>query len=154
MKYIKMSVLALALSATQLFAQSHAPQIVTADAMPQKVLEALPAAVKVDDKDLSKTMKAMGKNYRDLRKAENLAAMKEPAQQLAIYASQAEALGLDPEKATEASKKVYLEGIQTMRHQIRDLQKAIENNQLEEAKALILAIGETKNKGHDYFEVK
>ena len=114
---------------------------------------ALPAAAKVDDADLEKTMKTMGKNFKALNKADDVLAMGKEVDELAAYASQAEAIGLDPAKASDAAQAEYVRLMQKLRVQIADLQKAIGEKDAAKAKALVEAINETRKEGHKYFEV-
>lgn len=114
---------------------------------------ALPAAAKVDDADLEKTMKIMGKNFKAISKADDVLKMGKEVGELAAYASQAEALGLDDDKASDEAKAEYVRMMQKLRVQIADLQKAIDDKDAEKAKALVEAINESRKEGHKYFDV-
>lgn len=135
------------LGSVNLFAQEK-----TTEALPQtEVTQTLPEAKLLDDKDLEQTMKQMGRNFKALDKAENLEAMKEPAQKLADYASQAEALGYT--KVDEAGQKAYKEQMVKMRVKIVELQQAIEKNDEASARALLKEINQLKVDGHRHFDI-
>lgn len=114
---------------------------------------ALPPAAKVDDADLEKSMKTMGKNFKAINKSKDVLAMGKEVDELAVYASQSEAIGLDPNKASDEAKAEYTRLMQKLRAQIADLQKAIEEKDAEKAAALVEAINETRKEGHKYFDV-
>lgn len=121
--------------------------------------KALPAPAVADSSlDLEATMKWMGRNFKKLKSAEgDLAAMKEPAAELAKWASQAEALGLsedDGKPASEEQKTQFLHGMQTLRKQIADLEAAIDNGDADTVQVLLNEMGATRKDGHKYFDVK
>lgn len=114
----------------------------------------LPAPAVVDaSMDLEKTMKTMGRNFKALNQAKDVLAMSKEAEDLGVYASQAEAIGLDPNKASDEAKAEFTRLMQKLRVQIADLQKAIAEKDGEKAKALLEAINETRKEGHKYFDV-
>lgn len=113
----------------------------------------LPPAAKVDDADLEKTMKTMGKNFKAINQAKDILAMTAEVDALATYASQSEAIGLDPNKASAEAQAEYTRLIQKLRAQIADLQKAVADKDAEKAKALVQAINDTRKEGHKYFDV-
>lgn len=115
---------------------------------------ALPAAMVTDSSmDLEKTMKLMGRNFKALNKADDLLSMREEVNNLVIYASQAEAIGLDPDKASDAAKAEYVRLMQKLRSQIADLQQAVEQKDGVKAQALLSAINDTRKEGHKYFDI-
>lgn len=131
--------------------QVSEPVAVVAESSPQS---ALPAAMITDaNMDLEKTMKTMGKNFKAINKADDILAMGKEADELAVYASQAEAIGLDPNKASDAAKAEFTRLMQKLRSQIADLQQAIEQKDAAKAKPLVQAINETRKEGHKYFDV-
>lgn len=114
----------------------------------------LPAATITDaSMDLEKTMKVMGRNFKALSKADDLLAMKKEADELAVYASQGEALGLDPNKASDEAKAEYVRLMQKLRRGIADLQQAIEQKDADKAKAALEAVNEARKEGHKYFDI-
>lgn len=124
----------------------------------QSPAKSLPTATIIDSKlDLEDTMKRMGRNFKKLKSVEgDLAAMKEPAAELAKWAGQAEALGYqgkDNQPASVEQTEKYVQGMQTLRKQLADLEVAIENNDVDAAQILINEMGNTRKQGHKYFEV-
>ncbi|MDO4776905.1 MAG: cytochrome b562 [Cardiobacteriaceae bacterium] len=114
----------------------------------------LPDAVVTDaSMDLEKTMKMMGKNFKALNKADDLLAMHKEAEELAVYASQGEAIGLDPNKASDEAKAEYARLMQKLRGHIAELQQAIEQKDADKAKAALEATNEVRKEGHKYFDV-
>ena len=114
----------------------------------------LPAPAVVDaSMDLEKTMKTMGRNFKALNQAKDVLTMSKEAEDLGVYASQAEAIGLDPNKASDEAKAEFTRLMQKLRVQIADLQKAIAEKDGEKAKALLDAINDTRKEGHKYFDV-
>ena len=114
----------------------------------------LPAAEFVDaSMDLERSMKTMGRNFKAINQAKDVLAMSKEVDELAVYASQSEAIGVDPDKASDEAKAEYVRLMQKLRVQIADLQKAIEEKDGEKAKALVEAINETRKEGHKYFDV-
>lgn len=112
---------------------------------------ALPPAVIVNAKmDMEKTMKMMGRNFRALNKASSIEDMIEPVQGLAIYASQAHAMG---EHAPDAVRDSFLQGMEKLRVEIADLEASILDNDLEAAHAMLKVLDEHKDIAHKYFEV-
>lgn len=131
--------------------QVSEPVAVVAESSPQS---ALPAAMITDaSMDLEKTMKVMGRNFKALSKADDLLAMKKEADELAVYASQGEALGLDPNKASDEAKAEYVRLMQKLRRGIADLQQAIEQKDADKAKAALEAVNEARKEGHKYFDI-
>lgn len=115
---------------------------------------ALPAAMVTDaSMDLEKTMKMMGKNFKALSKADDLLTMHKEAEELAVYASQGEAIGLDPKKASDEAKAEYARLMQKLRGHIAELQQAIEQKDADKAKAALEATNEVRKEGHKYFDV-
>lgn len=114
---------------------------------------ALPEAMKVDDADLEKTMKTMGKNFKAINQSKDILAMSAEVDTLATYASQAEAIGVDPTKASAEAQAEFKRLMQKLRVQLAGLQKAIADKDAEKAKALLEAIQETRKEGHKYFDV-
>ncbi|MDO5091651.1 MAG: cytochrome b562 [Cardiobacteriaceae bacterium] len=120
----------------------------------QEAAFALPEPMIVDaDMDLEKTMKTMGKNFKALNKADNILAMSKEAKELATYASQAEAVGLNPKKASDEAKAEFTRMIQQLRLHIDELEKAIEAKDAEKAKAALEATNAVRKEGHKYFDV-
>lgn len=112
---------------------------------------ALPPPVIVNaDMDMEKTMKMMGRNFRALNKASSIDDMIEPVQGLAIYASQAHAMG---EHAPAEVRDGFLKGMEKLRVEIADLEASILDNDLEGARAMLKILDEHKDKAHEYFEV-
>lgn len=136
-------------SVTQTVSTSQ-PVAVNAQVSPES---ALPPAAKVDDADLEKTMKIMGRNFKALNQADDVLAMTKEAEALSVYASQAEAVGLDDDDASDEAKAEFSRLMQKIRVQIMDLQKAIGEGDAQKAKALLEAINETRKEGHKYFDV-
>ncbi|SUO96033.1 cytochrome b562 [Suttonella ornithocola] len=124
--------------------------------MIESPVKSLQAPTIVDDKlDLEDTMKQMGKNFKKLKSADSLAAMAEPATELAKWASQAQALGLDDKnKLTAEDKEKFQQGMQTLRKQIADLEIAIESNDRDGVQVLLNEMNDTRKQGHKYFDVK
>lgn len=128
-----------------------APVAVIAESTAESVL---PAAMVTDaSMDLEKTMKVMGRNFKALSKADDLLAMKKEADELAVYASQGEAIGLDPNKASDEAKAEYVRLMQKLRSGIADLQQAIEQKDADKAKAALEAVNDTRKEGHKYFDI-
>lgn len=103
----------------------------------------LPAAAFVDEKtDMVKSMKKMGRNFKKLRKAKKLEHMKAPAQELAIFASQSQAVAEE-----------MVEGMKKMRMGVAQLQAAIDQGDLDAAKKILKVMNEKRKEAHDYFGV-
>lgn len=103
----------------------------------------LPAAKRVDENnDIEKSMKKMGRNFKKLRKAKNLDAMKEPAQELAAYAGESQAIAEE-----------MAQGMKKLRMGIVQLQAAIDKGDEAEAKAILEKLNEHRKKAHKYFGV-
>lgn len=113
--------------------------------------KSLPAAAIIDDsKDLEATMKLMGRNFKAINGAENIAAMAEPAAQLSRWASQSEALGID---ANAQDKEKFVQGMQQTRKLIADLEIAIENKDEVTVRTIINELGDVRKEYHKYFDV-
>lgn len=111
----------------------------------------LPAAAIIDDsKDLEATMKLMGRNFKAINGADNIAAMAEPAAQLSQWASQAEALSIG---ANAQDQEKFLQGIQQIRKLIADLEIAIENKDEVTVRTIINGLGDVRKEYHKYFDM-
>lgn len=103
----------------------------------------LPKAERTDKhSDLEKSMKKMGRNFKKLRKADNIEEMKKPAQAMAIYASESQAI------AEEMAN-----GMKRLRIGIAKLQSAINSGDMAAAKTILKELNKSRKKAHKYFGV-
>lgn len=113
--------------------------------------KSLSAAEVIDaSKDLEATMKLMGRNFKALKGADNLAAMAEPATEFSKWASQAEALGIE---ANAEDQQKYAQGMQHVRKLAADLEIAIVNNDEVMVHTVLNELNETRKEYHQYFDV-
>lgn len=112
-------------------------QHVTTTTTEYQVGEVLPAKAAQWGMSLGQTMKLMGLNLKKLSTATTTAEMDEPAQELAKWASQAEALGvtdIDGTPATAEQQDYFTKHIHTFREMIAGLQQDIAQENLAAAK--------------------
>lgn len=103
----------------------------------------LPAAKRVDENaSMEKSMKKMAKNFKKIKKAKDVEAMKEPAEALALYASQSQAI------AEEMAG-----GMKKLRMGIAQLQAAIDKGDEAQARAIFKELNKRREKAHEYFDV-
>lgn len=119
------------------------PVAFAADNTAEKPAMQLPPAQRVDkNADMEKSMKKMGKNFKKLRKADDLADMKKPVEELAIYASQSQAIAEE-----------MAQGMKKLRMGIAQLQAAIDSGDVEGAKKILKVMNEKRKDAHEYFGV-